>query len=549
MNYLKYNWCVQIDITTLCPEKCVYCTRFIGHLRQDQRRNMTVEQFEKALLSLQGWPQDVGIIGGEPLLHPQLGLINTLIRKHIPQNVAHIFTALPAIPEKIAKTQVAANPDSQYHWEPSHVWSRWPADDPELTNTYGTICYNPHTQEKMAICRHHPGTIAIGEAVSNPSLMWKLINNCFVQRLWSPTINIHGAYFCEVAASLDMILFDGLHAWSVEPGWWKRPPEHFQEQVAQLCVHCGMCLPMERQPIGTKKEQITPNLLERMKEKDLKRLSGAEVEIFTGNYNKEDVIKAAKTWYPANYRDDLFPDEEAPQSWLGLQVPLNFDPADPGIFHLDTEDEFAEALKRVGHTSFTLKPLNELPVFSFFYGGYAFNPLKEQYPFVLPDREKENTLYIRGLLLYFRYFMDNAAFQDLCGEERTREWLLSLAPRLRCLSQTVVEQRIQQAGKELAGKKAYFWGAGAAYEAYKKYFAEVQPACLIMTLPKEKHPDAVDGIPVCCPEEAFVSNEKLLFVVFAREEHMGIFSEIVERFSHFADGGIIWCTLKEIPEC
>ena len=49
-------------------------------------------------------------------------------------------------------------------------------------------------------------------------------DDCWVQKLWSATINDKGAYFCEVAGALDRLYFDGKHAWGVEQGWWQRTP-------------------------------------------------------------------------------------------------------------------------------------------------------------------------------------------------------------------------------------------------------------------------------------------------------------------------------------
>lgn len=57
---------------------------------------MTVEQFANTLNSLENWPTDISIFGGEPLLHPQLPEINALTRQHVPQEKVHLFTSLAA---------------------------------------------------------------------------------------------------------------------------------------------------------------------------------------------------------------------------------------------------------------------------------------------------------------------------------------------------------------------------------------------------------------------------------------------------------------------
>jgi hypothetical protein len=58
-------------------------------------------------------------------------------------------------------------------------------------------------------------------------------DNCWWQRLLgSPSITPKGAFFCEVAAAMDM-LFDGPGGWKIEKDWWKRGPEGFGDQLCR----------------------------------------------------------------------------------------------------------------------------------------------------------------------------------------------------------------------------------------------------------------------------------------------------------------------------
>ena len=57
-----------------------------------------------------------------------------------------------------------------------------------------------------------------------PDEKWiKLRDKCWIQNLWSASITPKGAFFCEVAAAMDMTL-NGPGGWPIEPGWWKRKP-------------------------------------------------------------------------------------------------------------------------------------------------------------------------------------------------------------------------------------------------------------------------------------------------------------------------------------
>lgn len=67
-------------------------------------------------------------------------------------------------------------------------------------------------------------------------------NNCWVQKNWSASINHQGAHFCEVAAAIDNLFYDGKYAWPVEKGWWQRTPEEFGDQL-HLCNHCALAQP------------------------------------------------------------------------------------------------------------------------------------------------------------------------------------------------------------------------------------------------------------------------------------------------------------------
>jgi MoaA/NifB/PqqE/SkfB family radical SAM enzyme len=60
---------IQIDITNACVHKCSNCTRFCGHHKKPFF--MEWETFKKAVDSLSGFKKRIGIMGGEPTLHPQ----------------------------------------------------------------------------------------------------------------------------------------------------------------------------------------------------------------------------------------------------------------------------------------------------------------------------------------------------------------------------------------------------------------------------------------------------------------------------------------------
>ena len=67
-----------------------------------------------------------------------------------------------------------------------------------------------------------------------PDEVWlPLRDKCWVQNEWSASITPKGAFFCEIAAALDM-LFDGPGGWKIEPGWWRRTPEEFGDVPPEM---------------------------------------------------------------------------------------------------------------------------------------------------------------------------------------------------------------------------------------------------------------------------------------------------------------------------
>lgn len=258
-----------IDITNYCNRGCLYCTRCDRHLG-NKRYHMTLEQFETALLSYNGFPGLIVIIGGEPLLHPKFREICEIIRKHhIPQKM-HLFTSIDINKSKYK-------------------------DD--IAKTFYHIAYNPHIETEYNY--HQPMTIAIKDVVKNEQLRKDLINDCPVQRKWCPTITNEGAFFCEVGASISRLM--NVSGWEIKPGWWHRKPEEFGYQL-ELCQYCGMCIPMETQHISNNKQKISPSFLKILKDNNLPT---GDYELFDKEITVKEMKESVKNWHPLLYKEAL----------------------------------------------------------------------------------------------------------------------------------------------------------------------------------------------------------------------------------------------------
>jgi hypothetical protein len=87
---------------------------------------------------------------------------------------------------------------------------------------------------------------------------------CWLQSAWSATITPKGAFFCEVAAALDM-LFDGPGGWPIEPGWWKRKPDDFGEQL-NWCEYCGFALNTFMRESADEIDDVSPTMYKKLEE-------------------------------------------------------------------------------------------------------------------------------------------------------------------------------------------------------------------------------------------------------------------------------------------
>lgn len=242
---------------------------------------MDLDFFEKALWSLEEWPNKIGIIGGEPILHPKFEEFCLTLQKKFPKEKLGLWTS-------------GGPKYGQYQ----NI----------IRQTFGFTAYNEHNEYQRDTCKHQPITIAIKDVVKDKEYMKQLIDNCWVQKAWCPTISPKGAFFCEVAYAIDSIL-DGSGGYPVEPGWWKKGPKDFQDQVDRYCKHCGMAIPIDREFIRTKIEKFSPANLELFKKHKLLRLSEQDTKIFDKILTIKEMENNKKTWDPGNYRGDIVKDK------------------------------------------------------------------------------------------------------------------------------------------------------------------------------------------------------------------------------------------------
>jgi hypothetical protein len=265
----------QIDILSACHLSCANCTRFVGHSARNY--TMSVDCFRKAVKSLDGFPGRIGIMGGEPTLHPRFREILAVYRGMVPLEKRELWTS---------------------------GW-RWTELAEEISETFepDLVHYNSHEQFDG---KHQPLGVSVREVAEDEDLMWELIDNCPFQMHWSPVINDRGAFFCEIAGAQDRVM-GGPGGWSIEPGWWDKTPKQFQDQVERYCPNCSGCLPMPAVSDGRGGRDgptvdiVSPGNLERLKAAGSPKILRGHYEIFDRTITRDD-IEDLRDWSPREFR-------------------------------------------------------------------------------------------------------------------------------------------------------------------------------------------------------------------------------------------------------
>jgi len=251
---------IQIEITNACPHSCSNCTRFCGHHKRPFFMDWTT--FERAVDSLRGYDGIIGLMGGEPLLHPEFERMTLYLRHCHPMETPLPLTHWPL--RDFIRTTLARQSANMVlsRCKGPGLWTSMPRQyarhfeliqDSFVFQNLNDHC-NPSYHQPLLIARRDLGI---------PDEEWlQLRDDCWIQNCWSASISPKGAFFCEVAAALDM-LFDGPGGWAIEPDWWRRTPADFADQL-HWCELCGAALQTIRRDANDEIDDVSPTLLDRL---------------------------------------------------------------------------------------------------------------------------------------------------------------------------------------------------------------------------------------------------------------------------------------------
>jgi len=235
---------MQIWITRACDKSCFNCTQ--GSNLRGTPGMITVEQFEQACLSLDGYFGTVGVFGGNPAVHPKFEEICEVMCKHIPRKRRGLWCNNPMGKGKaMAKTfnPMVSNLNTHLDQEAHKEFKRdWPKSLP-FGNTKDS--------------RHSPVFVAMKDVIEDEGKRWELISGCDINKYWSAMIapfrgELRG-WFCEIAAAqsilhqhepdypdtgIPLVREDA----TIDSSWWKLSMKEFAPQVRKHCHDCGIPL-------------------------------------------------------------------------------------------------------------------------------------------------------------------------------------------------------------------------------------------------------------------------------------------------------------------
>lgn len=237
---------IQIEITNACHKKCSNCTRLVGH--HPQPYFMNFETFKNAVDSMVGYPKMTGVMGGEPLLHPEFEKLCEYLNSKIPREQCGLWTCFP---------------EGKEHYREI------------IARTFGNIFLNDQTRDDIL---HGPVLVASEEIKGSDAAKWYHIDKCWVQMYWSAAINPKGAFFCEIAASMAMLFgLDDHKGWEVKKRWWEKIPKDFTTQMEKYCLKCGCAMPLRKRYSIDGKDDISPKMYEMLKDVSPKLKQGKYV--------------------------------------------------------------------------------------------------------------------------------------------------------------------------------------------------------------------------------------------------------------------------------
>jgi hypothetical protein len=269
---------IQIMATRSCDLACHGCTA--GSNLVSKPAVMTPEQFEAAVLSLEGYWGVYGCFGGNPCTSRYFPDYCRILKAHVPYQQRGIWTnRMMGHGALIRTTFNPAVSNVNVHLS-QEAYDEFAADWPEAIEARKEHVDRGLTDD----ARHGSPWISMKDLEELPfpdgssrpnteANRWELIGNCTINKNWSSIVGLVGgelrAFACEI-----MLHAAAMHAenpdWdetgqpmpdvglAVEKDWWRRPLADFEGQFRTFCHNCSVPLNRPGQlAIGGEREEFS----------------------------------------------------------------------------------------------------------------------------------------------------------------------------------------------------------------------------------------------------------------------------------------------------
>ena len=228
--HLQYKrW--LIPITNACNLSCGNCAQLCGHFSPDKIWYMPLDKLDHAISTLKRYTgpeknwNEVTIFGGEPTIHPEWNKIPELLYKHSPM-------------------QFRVNTNGRL------------GQFPFQRDRNVTYYVDKHPASQQFLMTTVAAKDCIPDEAGNPAYFWELAKkDCPIWATEGAMIYNDKAYFCEHAAAMDHLWFDGANGWEIKEDTnpFERTEAEIEEQAHKFCQHCGWCIKeMGRQKVSEK---------------------------------------------------------------------------------------------------------------------------------------------------------------------------------------------------------------------------------------------------------------------------------------------------------
>lgn len=320
---------IQIELTNACVHTCSNCSRMCGH--HEHPFFMDFQTFKRAVDSMEGYEGTVGMMGGEPTLHPEFERFAEYLSSKYPKKGGEHNLIAPTntfmrnlkLEERSRTEAYEEEAGTNERVKGPGLWSSLVSNYAKYYETIQDIfiyqCVNDHTESSF----HQPVMVTRKDLGISDEEWYPMRDKCWMQMNWSASITPKGAFFCEIAAALDM-LFDGPGGWPIEPGWWKRTPDEFGDQL-NWCEWCGLALETRSRDANEGPDDISPAFLERLKKLNSPKLKKGQFHVYYkdepgndslirhNNYQDNDFNRLGKhnrSIYPKGFVLAILPEEK-----------------------------------------------------------------------------------------------------------------------------------------------------------------------------------------------------------------------------------------------